>query len=227
MTRINRNTSLSDEVVEGVEQLRRHYDHLSKKKREISQRRMNNITPTKRQIHLFEEGTRKLQMERCKQEESENRDNINASSSRNPSPIPICDRLYEEGMHKVFAEKMALEKKREHTRRQGSSRSRNPSPIPICNRLYEQGMHKKMAEKLADTNKETGTKSSLGTSQNRRRYSISPIPICDRLYEQGMMTKLKTSGKERLRLNDSSDSSRPPLRSPQGSVADSRSSIGD
>ena len=62
---------------------------------------------------------------------------------RSPSPIPICNRLYEEGMNKLMAEKMA--------RKQELLNSRRPkqpvAPIPICDRLYQEGLVKIRAEK--------------------------------------------------------------------------------
>lgn len=186
-------------VAAEVEQLRLHYDRLrlKKQKQEIRKSAVGDATDV--QQRLYEEGTKKLLVERIK-EQSERRDA--SSSRRNPSPIPICDRLYEEGMSKVMADKMAESRKLEE--QEASNRSRKPSPIPICDRLYEEGMNKVRAGRSTQRD---------ASSTRRRRKSASPIPICDRLYNEGMakMKSGKIRNKAALDFPAKESNSLPPL----------------
>mmetsp|Transcript_8740 Transcript_8740/g.10092 ORF Transcript_8740/g.10092 Transcript_8740/m.10092 type:complete len:259 (-) Transcript_8740:118-894(-) len=187
-------------VTAEVEKLRLHYGQLSKKKKEEIDKKKElceNGQPSKRQMDLYEEGRRKLLIERSKEEES-----LHVSeeslSKRDPTPIPICDRLYEQGMNKVMAEKKAEMQAEEAVRGRDSSRDkRNLSESAICNRLYEQGMNKLMAEKLAEKKAEDAKQREAA---NRRHPSN--IPICDRLYEQGM-TKITTEKEKAARVSGS------------------------
>jgi len=178
-----------------VEQLRIQYDLLCKKKQAQQTRKMRNTTPTNAQVRLYEEGRRKLQIERSRND----RDTRNTSlSKRDASPIPVCNRLYEQGMNKVLAEKLPSTTPNVRARSHRRCSSRNPSPIPVCNRLYEEGMHKLRPGTKDPVKRAEGSKS-------RRRYSVSPLPICDRLYEEGMAKKTERKGK--IAPNGSSDSS--------------------
>ena len=128
-----------------VEQLRQCYDELLKNKRKDEQRKFD-CKASKRQIHLYEQGKKKLLVLRSKErDEAESRDDREWDCS-DPSPIPICDRLYKQGMAKVMAEKQIERKKIEEEKKRQlliSGKGRNPSSIAICDRLYEQGMSKK------------------------------------------------------------------------------------
>jgi hypothetical protein len=225
-----RGEEMIDMVATQVEQLRLHYDHLNRKKKEKEDRKLAGSEPSKRQLDMYEEGKRKLLLERSNTNDKQNIEKFGelryssstASSGgpshgganspsgafkrRDPSPIPICDRLYDQGMAKVMAEKKAerLLAEKEETRRK-SLQTRDPSPIPICDRLYEQGINKVMAEKeAAKRNQLQEGKGKRGSKTNsKRRGSRNPspmIPICDRLYEQGMAKKKE---KERRSTNKS------------------------
>lgn len=171
-----------------VEKLRIQYEALSKKKKEEEERRRAKVRDaTSTQMRLYEEGKLKLLTERSKEIQSV-RDS--SASRRHPSPIPICERLYEEGMNKLTAEKMA-EKKLEEKEQLRQLKLRNPTPSPICERLYEEGMQKVLSEKMEMARKEA-------SNSRRRRSAPSPIPICNRLYEEGL-AKLKAE-KEKMRL---------------------------
>jgi hypothetical protein len=160
-----------------VEQLRLQYDGLMeqrKKKEAEGKLKHQELLPNRTQIRLYEEGKMKLMIQRSKLTGLRNDD----TSRRDPAPIAICERLYEEGMNKLIAEKMA-EKRQEEEEISRSLRTRDPSPIPICDRLYAEGMNKVMGEK----------KRMASNSKRRSMRSVSPIPICDRLYAEGMMKK--------------------------------------
>ena len=179
------------DVAAEVEQLRKRYEHLSMKKKQEEIRKATATDASNTQLRLYEEGKKKLLIERIRSH-TDARDNSN--SRRNPSPIPICDRLYEEGMSKVIAEKIVEKEREQQIAMLSSPRTRNPSPIPICDRLYEEGMNKVKASRPLERDT-----SPLG----HRRHSVSPIPICDRLYEQGM-AKLKVgNGKPKVKSDSS------------------------
>lgn len=162
-----------------VEQLRKRYDDLSMRKEKEEIRRSTAIDATDVQRRLYEEGRIKLISERTKEVAgSSDRSNVR---TRDPLPISVCNRLYEEGMSKVSAEK-EVERQKAKEMEASLRLSRNPSPIPVCDRLYEEGMSKVRAGR--STKRE-------GSGTRRPRQSISPFPICDRLYEQGM-AKLKS-----------------------------------
>jgi hypothetical protein len=166
-----------------IEQLRLCYDRLRKKKEQQEKLKLIAKDPSVRQMELYEEGKKKLMIERSKEDSA--RDDSSTGQRRDPTPIPICDRLYDEGMAKVMAEKEA-EKEAEERLKRSSQTSRNPSPIPICDRLYREGIAKEMTKLLVEKEAEERSKRSSSSSRNP-----SPIPICDRLYEEGM-TKLLT-----------------------------------
>lgn len=162
------------DVAAEVEQLRQRYEHLSMIKKQEEVRKATATDASNTQLRLYEEGKKKLLVERIRSH-TDARDQSN--SRRNPSPIPICDRLYEEGMSKVIAEKIAEREKEEQMAMLNAPRTRDPSPIPICDRLYEEGMNKVKASRPLERD---------SSPLRHKRYSVSPIPICDRLYEEGM-----------------------------------------
>lgn len=183
------------DVAAEVGQLRMQYDLLCKKKRVQEIRKLRNITPTKTQMRLYEEGRRKILTERSRTGR-DTRDN--SSTRRGASPIPVCNRLYKDGMNKLQAEKMTERKMEELKAQRQRSTLRDPPPIPVCDRLYEEGMHKVMSGKTAQAEAEF---------RPRRRYSsASPMPICDRLYEQGMTKKKER--KNNIASNRSCDSTK-------------------
>mmetsp|Transcript_3793 Transcript_3793/g.4648 ORF Transcript_3793/g.4648 Transcript_3793/m.4648 type:complete len:162 (+) Transcript_3793:73-558(+) len=141
--------SSEEEVIDvavELERLRLLYDDFIKRKEKEQRRRTTCRGPTKRQKELYEEGRIKLLCERIQELEEVTRSET--ASRKPPSPIPICNRLYEKGMEKIKSEKEKMAEKREEEERNSSTQKRGlVTPIPICDRLYEEGMNKLFAER--------------------------------------------------------------------------------
>ncbi len=210
--------SLEEEVIDvatEVAQLRLHYyDELRGKKEEEEKRRIISSTrgPTKRQMQLYEEGTVKLLLKKIKDlEAEESADRRNDSAPRRPpTPIPICDRLYEQGMAKVNAEKMAQKKAEEMLNSSTTRRKQSISPIPICDRLYQEGMNKIVAEKEKKKSRYLNNSSlnprPSSASEKKKRYS-PPALRHKRENEHNPNTKVLSSSPPRRIRNRSPSSS--------------------
>ena len=215
-------------VTSELENLRRHYAELQHKKQELKGKAMKRAIHGKvseTQIRLYKEGVHKISTLKIREEEQLEKaiDRGGTVHSRNPSPSPVCDRLYEQGM---------LHKKDREERTQPPSpcsSRRKVTSSPVCDRLYIDGLAKIKARRSSSTQKNDMNSSSdrKHTPLSRRRSnsidrlyqqgvekirsrsktrnpverksirSISPNATCDRLYEQGK-AKLRSHSKPRL-----------------------------
>ncbi len=95
-----------DEQVEfdiALKHLQDRYDFLvQRKKNERKETRKKTLRgPTVKQKSWYEEGWRKLRLERSKEEEQKNK-----PPKTSATPAKVCDRLYEQGMMKIYSEKL-------------------------------------------------------------------------------------------------------------------------
>lgn len=185
----------SVDVGSELEKLRRHYADLQREKQEGKQRaaeRAMSARPTPTQLRLYQKGVDRISTQKMEEEIEKNFDPFTVEV-RDASPLPICDRLYEEGMVKKL---QAWEQEQEqlneaHARTTAKGRA---TSSPICDRLYEQGIAKVRKEKEQEMQR-SRTRASRNTSPSIR--SSSPNATCDRLYNEGLK-KIRSTSKSKL-----------------------------
>lgn len=197
------------DVKSELENLRQHYanlQHQKELKKGKALKKAMTARPSAAQLRLYREGVHKISTLKLDEEQRKAFDPYAVPvASRNSSPSPVHNRLYEQGMLKK------LHQAQEEKRSRPSPLSRKSiTSSPICDRLYLEGVAKMKARNSSVPRHERSSSSSSRKSNIRSRSKTrtqtsdgvsirgsSPNPTCDRLYEQGK-AKLRSLAKPKL-----------------------------
>ena len=176
-----------------LENLRHHYAKLQQEKemkKEGARRKAMKAKPSEAQLRLYREGVHKISSLKLDEDQKKAFDPFAVPiSSRNASPSPVCDRLYEQGMLKKHHQ--AEEEKR--LKQLPLSTRRNVSSSPLCDRLYQEGVAKIKARNSSVPRHERS--SSKGPRRN------TPVGRrVNELYELGK-TKIRSRSRTRKSSN--------------------------
>ena len=178
--------SAAFDVNSEITKLRDQFNTLNKKKHDEEIRRRTkamNASISSTQMRLYKEGVTK-QMSLREKELNESRDA--QDNTFDPVPIPVCDRLYEEGKKKKMTQQWEEHQLEEAAKlkleeEEKLKRLRLKTPSQICDRLYDDAMTKQIKQQLEEQKLEEAQK-----LKELKLKNPSSIPICDRLYREGM-----------------------------------------